>query len=201
MIALPRIFQVVSAVLLVLFGTAAARADETLPFEIDPQSGCVLTRQQSWRWTCDYRSPQGRPRAVLLDFFEMPLDEEGRETLKGLSAEMLELVLKDQISELDAKRDREQLPGAYRRLEYRLLDPDTRPVGFIACAQSLDQMILQGAPIRTDRAHLHCWGADRDRGVLFQLLLSLLESVPADEPATPTLAAEFDDIVASIRRE
>lgn len=185
---------------LALICASTAHASETVPIQIKEPAACNFVQERPGTWVCDYIAKNARSRAVILDYHKITLDAQGRETVASLDAETLELVLSDEIRKIDKRRENALPPGEYLKLHYEMLGVGDRPAGFVSCAKSFDQMVLEGEDIRTDRASLHCWAVERDQGVVFQLLLSLMEYGSADESYTPSLLEEFSDIVLSIRR-
>ncbi len=182
------------------FGLTPAFA-QSLPVEITVPDACKVESTKPDQWGCEYETPDGRARRILLDFHMITLDEQGREAVQSLSAFRLQLALIREIAKTDERRLEARPEGDYARHIDELLDDKTQPTGFLACAQSLDEMTLKGSNVRTDRAHLHCWAADVVDGVLYQMLLSLLEYNDVDKAASEALAEEFERIVSTIRRK
>lgn len=173
---------------------------ETLPIDVELPSECQMESVQPGSWVCNYTARNGRERRLLLDFHKIELDEKGRETLSGLDAETLELVLNNEIRKIDDRREAEMPSGGYAKIRYEFLDDASRPSGFVSCVVSRDEVKFAGSSIRNDRASLHCWAEELRQGILYQMLLSLIEFSDPAQSATPTLGEEFDQIVTSIVR-
>lgn len=188
--------------LFVLIGlvVAAAASAGSLPIKIDLPSQCQMTPIEPGVWECTYNAENDRQRRLLFDFHEIELDETGRETLSNLDEDTLELILNDEIRGIDERREEAMPSTGYARFRYEFLDDTLRPRGFVSCVLSRDTLRFEGSDIRNDRASLHCWAAEPRHGVVYQMLLSLIEYNDPAQSATPTLEAEFDRIVSSVVR-
>jgi hypothetical protein len=193
------IYRLVSTFAVVFLSSCAVPvATQSLPVTIQLPSGCEMVRESPVQSRCDYTAENARHRAIVLDFYEVVLDEIALEELVSMDAEALELILNNQIKEIDIFREAARPPGDYSKLKYGHLNARDRPIGFQSCTKSQDEFTSEGSDFRSDRTHLHCWGADASKGILYYLLLSLVEYNEVKSAATSTLGDEFDNILASI---